>query len=161
MRASDFDSIIDCPVRGNPEDCPFCDDDGQFSYYAPSNPAEPNHDVLIYAINGDGEGQVKKMLNEERANALAGAAILEPPTDNDGNVTVGADVADRMQNQLGANAPYKLDNGNSVAEKDMPNGWPSDPDLSVTELIAWLKARGNRRFADEVREAAENVGLSL
>lgn len=161
MKATDFDVVIDCPECDVPEGCSFCDDDGNFSYYAPANPAESDRNVLIYGVDGRGEGQVKKMLNADRADALAGDATMEVPTDDDGNVTVAPDMADRMQNQLGENAPYKLENDRTITESDLPNGWPSDPDLSATELTAWLKARGSKQFADEVREAAQNIGLNL
>lgn len=158
MKASDFSPIIECPACGGKEpSCPFCDN-GKFSYHCPSNPSEAGRDVLIYGVETDADGQVKKMLPADRVNVLAGDNTQAPPTDDSGEITVAPDMADRMQNQLGANAPYEV-NGNSVTESDFPNGWPSDPDLSPQEVLVWLEARGDDSLADPLREAIENLGL--
>jgi hypothetical protein len=158
MKASDFSPIIECPACGGGEQsCPFCEN-GEFSYYCPTNPSERNRDVLIYGVESDADGRVKKMLSADRVNVLAGDATRDPPTDDTGTVTVAEDMADRMQNRLGANAPYEV-NGRTIINSDLPNGWPSDPDLSPQETLAWLEARGSDSLADPLREAIANVGL--
>jgi hypothetical protein len=158
MKASDFNAVISCPhCGGDGQNCPFCDN-GEFSHYCPANPSEADRDVLVYAVESDADGRAKKMLSAQRVNTLAGDATKDPPTDGSGDLAVPQDIADRMQNQLGVNAPYEV-NGNSVTESDLPNGWPSDADLSPQEVIAWLKARGNTTLAGSLHEAIENLGL--
>jgi hypothetical protein len=158
MKASDFDAVIDCPsCNGSRPSCPFCAN-GEFSYYARANPAEPNRSVLIYGVTADSDGGVKKMISVQRMNVLAGDQTQSPPTDDSGAVIVPADMADRMQNQLGANAPYSI-NDSTVVESDLPNGWPSDPDLSPQEVLGWLETRGSTALADPLRDAIDNLGL--
>ena len=67
------------------------------------------------------------------------------------------DIADRMQNQMGKNAPYNI-NGHEITESDMPNGWPNDPDLSPQEVLAWLRARGSEILAEELEYALSQIG---
>jgi hypothetical protein len=158
MKASDFDAVIPCPsCSGTDSTCAFCAN-GEFSYYAPENPAESDRNVLIYDVAADSDGRVKKLIPARRVNVLAGDATRSPPTDNSGAVTVAADIADRMQNHLGANAPYSV-NDSTVVESDLPNGWPSDPDLSPQEVLAWLEARGSTALAGPLRDAIDNLGL--
>jgi hypothetical protein len=135
----------------------FCSS-GKFSYYAPANPNETDREALIYGIKSDSDTRIKKMLSADRVNVLAGDDTQAPPTDDSGGVTVAPDMADRMQNQLGENAPYEF-NGQTITESDLPNGWPSDPDLSPQEVLAWLEARGDDSLADPLREAIANLGL--
>jgi hypothetical protein len=158
MRASDFSPIIECPAcNGTDPSCPFCGD-GAFSYYCPANPSEADRDVLIYGVESDVDGRVKKMLPARRVNVLAGDSTKAPPTDENGDITVAPDMADRMQNQLGANAPYEVA-GQTITGSDLPNGWPSDPDMTPQEVLAWLEARGSTALANPLREAIANLGL--
>jgi hypothetical protein len=130
-----------------------------FAYFAPANPAETDREVIIYAVEQKGDGSaLKRMMNAKRFNTLLGDQTQEIPTDSDGNITIARDIADRYQNQLGKNAPYTV-NGNEIAESDFPNGWPSDPDLTPQEVLAWLEARGDDSLADPLREAIANLGL--
>lgn len=158
MKASRYDTVIDCPVCDS-GDCQICSEDGKFAYYAPANPAERDRQVIIYAVQQQEDGAaVKKMMSAERFNALAGDGVQEVPTDGNGDITVAQDKADRYQNQLGENAPYTV-NDNEITKSDFTNGWPSDPDLTPQEVIAWLRARGDERLADELREAVADLGL--
>lgn len=154
MRASDFDAIIDCPVCDG-SGCIFCAD-GDFSYYAPANPAESDRDVLIYGISRS-DGAAKKMMPSNRFNLLASDKTKSPPTNDNGDITVPRDIADRMQNKLGKNAPYEI-NKNKITDSDLPNGWPSDPDLSPDVVLAWLDLRGNTDLASSLRKAINNLG---
>jgi len=154
MRASDFDAIIDCPECDG-EGCLFCDD-GEFSYYAPANPAEPDREVLIYGVSSV-RGAVKKMMPSNRVNLLASDETKSAPTDDNGNITVPRDIADRMENKLGANAPYQI-NGNKITDSDLPSGWPDDSDLTPDVVVAWLEARGSTDLAASLRTAMNNLG---
>jgi len=149
MRANRYDTVLPCPACAD-GDCQLCSDDGKFAYYAPAHPAERDRDVLIYHADRDDNGIAEKhMMNAERFNALAGDATREPPTDDSGNLIVAQDKADRMQNQLGKNAPYE----NGLSEGDFQNGWPSDPDLAPQEVIAWLRGRGDSVLAERLEQA--------
>lgn len=148
MRASRYDAVLPCPVCDD-GDCQICSDSGEFAYYAPAHPAERDRDVLIYyADPGDGIAE-KHMMNAQRFDALAGNATIDPPRDDDGNLTVAQDKADRMQNQLGANAPYE----NDLSKDDFSDGWPSDPDLTPQEVVSWLRGRDAGLLADRLEQA--------
>lgn len=158
MKASRYNTVIDCPACGS-GDCQICSDDGKFAYYAPANPAEKDREVIIYAVDKDNDGiATKRMMNAQKFNALVGDSTQDPPTDDGGEVTIAQDKADRLQNQLGKNAPYTV-NGNEITESDLPNGWPSDPDLTPQEVIVWLKARGDKLLADKLQTAITKLGL--
>lgn len=70
------------------------------------------------------------------------------------------DTRDQLQNNpLGTNGPYDV-NGNTVDASDMPGGtWPSGPDLTVNQVIAWAEARGDQAFADKVTYLQNELGL--
>jgi len=155
MRAERYNAVLSCPVCET-GDCQLCSDDGEFSFFAPAHPAESDRDVIIYHADRDNDGHAEMhMMNVSRFNGLFGDLKMEPPTDADGNLTIAQDKADRMQNQLGENAPY----GNGLSKNDFPNGWPSDSDLSPQEVIAWLEARGNKMTADKVQIIISTLGL--
>lgn len=152
MKANRYDAVLPCPVCDD-GDCQLCSDSGEFAYYAPAHPAERDRDVLIYHADRDNDGMAEKhMMNAQRFNELAGDATRDPPTDDSGNLTIAQDMADRFQNQLGKNAPY--DNG--LSESDLPNGWPSDPDMSAQEVTAWLRSRGDQLLADRLEQAVRH-----
>jgi len=158
MKASRYNTVIDCPVCDT-GDCQICSQDGKFAYYAPANPAENNREVMIYAVDRDNDGvTTKSMMNATQFNTLAGDNTQQPPTNDNGDVTIAQDKADRYQNQLGKNAPYTV-NGNEVTKSDFPNGFPSNPDLTPQETIAWLQARGNSTLAAELQDAVVTLGL--
>ncbi len=149
MKANRYNAVLPCPACAN-GDCQLCSESGNFAYYAPAHPGEQDRDVLIYHADRDDDGAAEKhMMNAQRFDALAGSATMQPPTDDNGNLSVKQDIADRMQNQLGKNAPY--DGG--PAETDMPNGWPADPDMSAQEVMAWLRSRGDQLLADRLEQA--------
>jgi hypothetical protein len=147
MIASRYDVVLPCPVcdDGN---CRLCEN-GKFAYYAPAHPGEQDKDAIIYYVDKHNDGMIEKhVMNARNFNALVGDANLDPSENDEGNVTVAQDKADRLQNQLGDNAPYNTD----VSASDMPNGWPSDPDLSPAEAQAWLRARGDTLLAQRLAE---------
>jgi len=146
MKANRYDTVLPCPACAD-GDCQLCSENGKFAYYAPAHPAERDRDALIYNTDRDDDGIAEKhMMNAQRFDALAGDATRDPPTDDNGNLTIAQDKADRFQNQLGKNAPY--DNG--LSESDLPNGWPADPELSLAELQAWLQGRGDTLLAERL-----------
>jgi len=152
MKANRYDTVLPCPACAD-GGCQLCSENGKFAYYAPAHPAERDRDVLIYHADRDDDGIAKKhMMNAQRFDALAGDATRKPPTDDNGNVTIAQDRADRLQNQLGKNAPYD----NELSESDLPNGWPTDPDLSHAELQAWLQARGDTLLAERFTKAVQH-----
>jgi len=158
MKASRYDTVIDCPACGA-GGCQLCSEDGQFAYYAPANPGEIDREVLIYSLDRDDDGSAKKhMMSAQRFNTLAGDGTQEPPTDDNGNITIAQDIADRYQNQLGKNAPYTI-NGNEITESDFPNGFPSDPDMTPQEVITWLRARGDETLANRLQTTVSTLGL--
>jgi len=158
MKANRYNTVLPCPACAD-GDCQLCSENGKFAYYAPAHPAERDRDVLIYNAHRDGDGIAEKhMMNAQRFNALAGDATREPPTDDDGNLTIAQDKADRFENQLGKNAPYTI-NGNKITESDFPNGFPSDPDMTPQEVIAWLRARGDETLANRLQTTVSTLGL--
>jgi len=143
MRATDLNTLVDCPICGG-KSCPSCGPDGQIAHYGPESPSEGDRDVVIYSLTtADDAGVLKKMLSVERFNALVGDGEM----DVDNPEALPGDKLDRYNNQLGENAPYSV-NGNEVTAADLPNGWPSDPDLTPAEAVAWLRARGSTELAD-------------
>jgi len=151
MKANRYDTVLPCPACAD-GDCQLCSENGKFAYYAPAHPAERDRDALIYNTDRDDDGIAEKhMMNAQRFDALAGDATRDPPTDDNGNLTIAQDKADRFQNQLGKNAPY--DNG--LSESDLPNGWPADPELSLAELQAWLQGRGDTLLAERLDKTVQ------
>lgn len=104
---------------------------------------------------------VQMPIRDERTGGFEGRFGSWSPSD----VNVGPmsdyddDMRDQlMNNPLGAGGPYVI-RGNRVDASVFGGSWPTDSDLSISEVIAWVEARGDSQFGRVLRRIRDELNL--
>lgn len=181
MQATALDADLDCPVCGGTGDahdadlrthCPHCEGTGEINRY---RDGEDGHVVLTETYEVQGSAVVYSVeqmpIRDEGTGGFEGRYGDWTPQDVDSGpmAEYQPDTRDRLRNQpLGtstnASGEYEMPDeppygGSTFDERMFPDGWPTGPDLSADEVVAWLTARGDTYTASVFEDLREELDL--
>lgn len=169
MKATDLDTTVDCPICNGTGDepgaakpwggtCPRCAGTGLANRYQDGEESE----VVIDEEYVDyGTHAVHRMVRMERDtfDSMFGSAAEVVPDED-----TARDLSDQLGNRaIGANATdgeYELGDGTVIERSAFPDGeWPSSPDLTLAQAVAWTRARGDESTARALEKIRAEIRL--